>query len=312
MFGSKPNGRRFEPCTYLVSGIAQWQSSRPGPGGYRFEPVIRTIEVRWQWARYSSRWNNTREPFRLQQLMEDFKKHREDIEELGYTVIENVFSGSEIGHLAGLVGKADPAQETFRKTADLFAIRQFLKQVPDAVPIIFNKRFTHLIHAIFGQGYFAVKAIYFDKPGASNWFVSYHQDLTISVKQRFAVPGFGPWTVKQQQFAVQPPVGLLEKNFTIRIHLDHTDAANGALRVIPRSHRKGIYRPDTIDWAQEREDTCIVPEGGIMVMRPLLLHASSRSAGESSRRVIHIEFSDQELPTPLQWAELLRWTPVSC
>jgi ectoine hydroxylase-related dioxygenase (phytanoyl-CoA dioxygenase family) len=111
--------------------------------------------------------------------------------------------------------------------------------------------------------------------------------------------------VKQDQFAVQPPIDILENNFTIRIHLDNTDEGNGALKVIPRSHLRGIYRPETIDWDSEKEILCDVPRGGIMIMKPLLLHASGRSVNQNKRRVIHIEFSRHQLPKPLEWSEYL-------
>jgi ectoine hydroxylase-related dioxygenase (phytanoyl-CoA dioxygenase family) len=68
----------------------------------------------------------------------------------------------------------------------------------------------------------------------------------------------------------------------LRIHLDDTDENNGALRVIPKSHVKGIYRSETIDWSKETEVTCKVPKGGIMLMRPLLLHASSRTTNNKN------------------------------
>jgi Protein involved in biosynthesis of mitomycin antibiotics/polyketide fumonisin len=171
------------------------------------------------------------------------------------------------------------------------------------MPLIFIETLTNIIHDLFGKDYFIVKSIYFDKPGDSNWFVSYHQDLTISVDKKIELEGFGPWTVKQNQFAVQPPLPVLESNFTIRIHLDDTDEHNGALRVIPGSHLKGIIRSETIDWSKETEITCKVKRGGIMLMRPLLLHASSRSTNNKRRRVIHIEFSNKRLPEPLQWSE---------
>jgi len=117
--------------------------------------------------------------------------------------------------------------------------------------------------------------------------------------------GFGPWTIKQNQYSVQPPLSLLEDNFTIRIHLDDTDQDNGALKIIPGSHLKGIYRPETIDWIMERQVICPVPKGAIMIMRPLLLHASSRTTNNKKRRVIHIEFSKKLLPDPLKWAEMM-------
>lgn len=231
--------------------------------------------------------------------------NQQEIANKGFAIIENIYADKEVDSLTALIQQADSSNETFRKTKDLFAIRQFLKEVPDVVPAIFTASLTSTINELFGEGYRAVKSIYFDKPGDSNWFVSYHQDLTISVKEKADVPGFGPWTVKQQQYAVQPPLTVLENNFTIRIHLDDTDEHNGALRVIPGSHRKGIYRPETIDWSEEAEVSCKVRRGGMMIMRPLLLHASSRTTNNHKRRVIHIEFSNQQLPAPLQWSELL-------
>ena len=223
----------------------------------------------------------------------------------GYVTIKNVFSDVEVDNLIRTVNEADSANETFRKSKELFAIRQFLKEVPGVLPLVFTKTFSQLIGQIVGEKYFVVKSIYFDKPGESNWFVSYHQDLTISVEKKADVSGFGPWTVKQNQYAVQPPLLLQENNFTVRIHLDDTDENNGALRVVPGSHLKGIYRPETIDWTEEKEEVCVVPKGGIMFMRPLLLHASSRTTNNRRRRVIHIEFSKEELPMPLKWSERL-------
>jgi ectoine hydroxylase-related dioxygenase (phytanoyl-CoA dioxygenase family) len=185
----------------------------------------------------------------------------------------------------------------------LFAIRQFLKEVPAVKKLVFNERLKDVTTQLFGDAYFVVKCIYFDKPPQSNWFVACHQDLTISVKERTDTPGFGPWTVKQGQFAVQPPLDILEDNFTIRVHLDDTNEYNGALKIIPGSHLKGLYRPETVDRSVEQEVSCSVKKGGIMIMRPLLLHASSRTKNEERRRVIHIEFSRKELPEGMEWAE---------
>jgi hypothetical protein len=42
-----------------------------------------------------------------------------------------------------------------------------------------------------------------------------------------------------------------------------------------------------------------------MIKLQLLLHASGRTTNNKKRRVIHIEFSNQQLPSSLQWAEKL-------
>lgn len=233
----------------------------------------------------------------------DYSLHEKQLFNDGYTIINDVFDASEIALIIGQIEQADKSNPTFRKTADLFAIRQFFKELPAVRISIFIEKFKHIITHLFGNDCFVVKSIYFDKPEKSNWFVAYHQDLTISVNQKMDLPGFGPWTVKHNQYAVQPPINILQDNFTIRLHLDDTDEGNGALKVIPGSHTKGIYRAETIDWNVETEVFCEVNRGGIMIMRPLLLHASKRSTSSKRRRVLHIEFSKAWLPEPLNWSE---------
>jgi ectoine hydroxylase-related dioxygenase (phytanoyl-CoA dioxygenase family) len=226
-----------------------------------------------------------------------------EISTQGFSIIPNIYNDDEIEQILNVINQADPSKETFRKSADLFAIRQFLKEIPAVYDLIFNEKLKFIIKSVFGNAYFVVKSIYFDKLAQSNWFVAYHQDLTISVDKKVGLENFGPWTVKQNQFAVQPPIEILQHNFTIRIHLDDTDANNGALKIIPKSHLKGIYRAETIDWTIESETICKVKKGGVMIMKPLLLHSSSKTTNNNKRRVIHIEFSNIELPNELKWAE---------
>jgi ectoine hydroxylase-related dioxygenase (phytanoyl-CoA dioxygenase family) len=232
-------------------------------------------------------------------------QHKHSLQQTGFTIIDNVFTANEAAAIIETINNINTSGPAFRKTSDLFAIRRFVKEVPAIGPLVFNSRLRTVIDQLFGPDYFLVKSIYFDKPEQSNWFVAYHQDLTISVDEKKQVAGFEQWTVKNDQFAVQPPVALLENIFTIRIHLDDTDENNGALKIVPGSHRKGIYRPETIDWNTEKEVACKVQRGGIMVMQPLLLHASNRTTNNNKRRVIHLEFSNRLLPGGLQWAEYL-------
>lgn len=235
--------------------------------------------------------------------MNSSQSYKRNIENNGFTVIEAIYTPEEIITILTEINKANTDKSTFRKTDDLFAIRQFLKELPEVGNIIFNDKLKVVISNLFSDNYFAVKSIYFDKPEKSNWFVAWHQDLTISVDKKTDLPGYGPWTIKQNQFAVQPPLIILQNNFTIRIHLDDTDEGNGALKVIPGSHLKKVYRPETIDWAAETEHTCSVKAGGIMLMRPLLIHASNRTTNNKPRKVIHVEFSNSELPQGIEWSE---------
>jgi ectoine hydroxylase-related dioxygenase (phytanoyl-CoA dioxygenase family) len=231
---------------------------------------------------------------------------KNEIESEGYSIFDNVFSDEEIDELLLTVANAETNNLSFRKTNDLFAIRQFFKEVPDSIRITFNDNLRSIISNLFGNDYFVVKSIYFDKPEKSNWFVAYHQDLTISVDKKIESQEFGPWTLKQNQFAVQPPLNILQENFTIRIHLDDTNDKNGALKVIPTSHLKGIYRLDSINFDKENEKVCDIKKGGIMIMKPLLFHASGRTINNHKRRAIHIEFGKSLLPANLKWSEHLK------
>jgi ectoine hydroxylase-related dioxygenase (phytanoyl-CoA dioxygenase family) len=251
----------------------------------------------------TGRKNETRYNFLFLCDEMDDLNHQESIVTNGFTVIDAVYCPKEIAAILTEINNANTNKSTFRKTDDLFAIRQFLKEIPAVNNIIFNDKLNAIINDLFGTGYFAVKSIYFDKPEKSNWFVAWHQDLTISVDKKIDMLGYGPWTVKQNQFAVQPPINILQNNFTIRIHLDNTDEGNGALKVIPGSHLKRVYRPETIDWTTETEQTCSVKAGGIMIMRPLLMHASNRTTNNKPRKVIHIEFSNSQLSGGVQWSE---------
>lgn len=227
-----------------------------------------------------------------------------NFEKDGYTIIPTIFNTDALNDMASVIDCTEDNQPGFqKKTNDLYAIRRVFEQNPPLKALVFTQKLISLLEEIFGSVSPVVKSIYFDKPPGSNWFVAWHQDLTISVDKRLDLPGFGPWTVKPFQFAVQPPAHILENTYTIRIHLDDTDEQNGALRVIPGSHQFGVMRADSLGDRVHNAVSCAVPAGGVMLMRPLLFHSSGRSTGERRRRVIHIECCAESLPEGLQWAE---------
>ena len=164
---------------------------------------------------------------------------------------------------------------------------------------------TDLVQPHLPQRARPVRAIYFDKSPDANWLVPWHQDLTLAVRQRKDVPGFGPWSVKEGVVHVQPPIPLLEEMLTIRLHFDDCDETNGALKVLPGTHLLGRLTPSDIQdqRAATAEVVCVMAAGDALLMRPLLLHASGRSASDRHRRVLHIEYAGFDLPAGLEWHE---------
>ncbi len=227
--------------------------------------------------------------------LESFRKE-------GYAILPNFFSEIELEEIASCLEVY--GEDRFDENSQhLFAIRQLLSRIPKLKTHLFNSNLKGLLSTYYDKLPVLTKAIYFDKPSASNWFVAYHQDLSISVKDKFDIKGYKNWTHKKSQYGVQPPLDILENILTIRIHLDDTTKGNGALKVIPKSHGKGVMRNENLGITQENEVICNVSRGGIMLMSPLTMHASHRTTNGKRRRVIHLEFSTQQLQSPLEWLE---------
>jgi ectoine hydroxylase-related dioxygenase (phytanoyl-CoA dioxygenase family) len=150
---------------------------------------------------------------------------------------------------------------------------------------------------------FVVRSTLFDKTDTANWKVPWHQDVTIAVSERREAEGFGPWSTKEGIVHVQPTTEVLNLMVTVRVHLDPCPASNGALRVMPGSHKLGrIDQNEALSRVNEANAiTCEARAGAALVMRPLLLHASSPSTQPAHRRVLHFDFATGDLPNGLQW-----------
>ena len=223
------------------------------------------------------------------------------MENEGFAIVDGVLPDDLVdGLLTTLEHRSNSS--VLQRGGKIFAARNLL-DVPEIIDLACSTPVRNLLRDVLGEFCFAVRGILFDKIPAANWKVPWHQDVTIAVRERANVEGFGPWTVKAGTLHVQPPSSVLEKMVSVRLHLDQCDESNGALRVIPGSHRYGrIPEKEILSIVQNsREHVCAVNRGGALLMRPLLLHASSPSSSPAHRRVIHIDFASEPLPNPLQW-----------
>jgi len=162
-----------------------------------------------------------------------------------------------------------------------------------------------LVTAHLGIGARLVRSILFSKNQATNWHVAWHQDLAIAVRERADSEGYGSWSLKEGVVHVQPPEQVLERMLTVRMHLDPADASNGALSVVPGSHRIGRIRASEAASvaAKMGQQLCEVDAGDALLFKPLILHASRKATAATPRRVVHLEFAAFDLPSPLQWSE---------
>ena len=102
---------------------------------------------------------------------------------------------------------------------------------------------------------------------------------------------------------VQAPAEVLENMLSLRLHLDDAGPDNGALQVLPGSHASGklTERSRRESRGEGTEILCTARAGDALVMSPLLLHASSIATRPSHRRIIHIDYSCDDLPGELNW-----------
>jgi ectoine hydroxylase-related dioxygenase (phytanoyl-CoA dioxygenase family) len=156
-----------------------------------------------------------------------------------------------------------------------------------------DSRLAALAQEVLGNSAVPFRATLFDKSPTSNWLVVWHQDTALPLRERREVPGWGPWSVKDGVNYAHAPASALEQVLALRLHLDDSVAEIGPLRVLPGTHTLGVLSDDALHELSTRIAAvdCLVPQSGILAMRPLVVHASSKSQSNAPRRVLHIEYA---------------------
>ncbi len=223
----------------------------------------------------------------------------------GFVIVDDFLDPETIARLIDAVESLRGDETSTRTKRGVAFARRNLLDLDFIRKLIAGARVRDLLETV-SPGLIAIRAILFDKTGSANWTVPWHQDRSIAVREKLDVPGFGPWSTKAGVIHVQPPMEILQQMITFRIHLDSCGRENGPLRVIAGMHQR-ILDPTEIEQATAKlaEQICSTAAGGLLIMRPLTLHASSPAAMPSHRRVIHIEFGPRGLPGGLQWATKL-------
>jgi Phytanoyl-CoA dioxygenase (PhyH) len=153
----------------------------------------------------------------------------------------------------------------------------------------------------------AVQCTLFEKSPDRNWLVAPHQDLAIPVAERIDHPLLSGWSIKGGRHFVLAPTELLAQMVALRVHLDDATQADGGLRFVPESHRDGVLDEVVALHCRDRVGEVSVDAlaGDGLLMRPLVLHASSKASSFGRRRVLHFLFGSRELPFGLRWHQAI-------
>jgi hypothetical protein len=234
---------------------------------------------------------------------------REQLGQDGWCFLPEAFSAEEIAWAraacAAALGRIEPNAGVLTNVANaVYGARNLLRLWPGVVRLSGHPTLAAAVRLVLGPEAGLVRGLYFDKPPGASWSLPWHRDQTIAVRRHGPLGRFRRPTVKAGVPHVQAPAEVLDTMLTARVHLDPMTSDNGPLRVIRGSHTTDEGAPPC--GKEQVELHCAA--GDVLLMRPRLLHASSRCAAgwAGHRRIVHLEFAaSAELGEGYQWHDFV-------
>ena len=204
----------------------------------------------------------------------------------GFSISEQVFSVEECAELLGHLSNSLAHRSR--------AGARHLSSLPFIGRLMRDPRLLLIAREFLGAEVHPFRVTFFEKSAAANWLVVWHQDTALPLCERFDDPEWGPWSLKADVLYAHAPTQALSRVVALRLHLDDSIADNGPLRVLPGTHARGVLSDEEVSRLTKAiaPVACTVPKGAVLAMRPLLIHASSKSHTAAPRRVLHIEYAD--------------------
>jgi hypothetical protein len=210
----------------------------------------------------------------------------------GFRIIENMFSHYEC---EGIIQTLENLPNKHSRAG-----ARHLMSVPLIAELANDERLLAIARRELSVDAIPYRATLFAKTGKANWLVVWHQDTALPLRFRHQEKGWASWSMKEGVWYAHAPAEILSRVVALRLHLDSSTSENGSLRVVPSSHLLGLLNDDEIKEVVNSNGfvECHAEKGSALVMRPLLIHASSKAKTNAPRRVLHIEYADSLRLTP--------------
>ena len=140
----------------------------------------------------------------------------------GFFIAEDVFSNSECEQLLTSLPLA--GFERGRAGA------RHLMSHPDVSRVASDPRMLRIARSALGADALPYRATLFDKSGAVNWSVFWHQDTALPLQSQFDLHGWGPWSQKAGIIYAHAPTWALSQIVALRLHLDAGAGAGHSTR----------------------------------------------------------------------------------
>ncbi len=205
---------------------------------------------------------------------------------MGYAIHDRVLTRTDLDPVVDGLAVA----ERHRSRAGM----RHLMSVTVVRELAYDPRLMAIARGAVGPTALPFRATLFDKSAQANWLVAWHQDTALPLVERKDAAGWGPWSVKAGVTYARAPAVALERVVALRVSLDDSGPDNGPLRVLPGTHTLGVLADNAVaDLAARISPVdCCVATGGVVAMRPLCVHASSKAVSDRPRRVLHLEYVD--------------------
>ena len=205
------------------------------------------------------------------------------IADSGYWIEEPVLSPTECAAITSALHSSNRSRAGIRH----------LMTNPAVCAVASDRRLVAIAQKALGPQAVPFRATLFEKSGQANWLVAWHQDTALPLASSFEASGWGPWSLKVGILYAHAPASVLSRIVALRLHLDMSTSENGPLRVVPGSHAAGVLTDGEVFEYVRRQDyiECLVEQGGVLAMRPLVIHSSSKARSTDPRRVLHIEYA---------------------
>ncbi len=228
----------------------------------------------------------------------------------GFCVLPDAVSSQVVsGILSQFDGAFDSDSQSVRARSSrghVYAARNLIGSIPEVSTVWQVDPMLNMLQEVLGHDLGLVRALFFDKPPERTWNLPWHKDTSIAVQDNsIASRSFSRPTMKADVPHVIACDDILRQMLTLRIHLDDVTDENGPLRVIPQSH----VASDSDGLGVDQAVTIHAQAGDVLVMRPLISHASGNSVEGTTRhrRILHLEFAASEtLPDGYKWHDFVR------
>lgn len=186
------------------------------------------------------------------------------LEHKGFSILKYIYTKREIRNIKRELHRH--FKETNKHITD---IKDLFKDIPSIKPLLFNQNLSKILKSICETPLLS-EATYTERPNNSKEYLSWHQDFDFGKKEN----------------------GNKQKSsFLVFIYLDDVDHKNGALGVVPGSHNKILSDAEIETIANNSIPyVCETPSGGLLLMKPLLLHAWQEPTSQMKRGVIKLGF----------------------